>query len=273
MKKGENQKMNKTCFVIMPIGELTTYPQNHFRHIYEDLFSPAIEEVGFMPKRADDYKSSSLIHVNVVREIIEAPMAICDLSTRNPNVLFELGIRQAFDLPVVLVQEVNTPRIFDISVINTIDYRKELIYREVLEDRIKIRNAIEATKDKNGIVNSLIKLLNIEKANNKSIDELEPNDEIKFMLHTIMKNTENMKNNDYYIDDLRKTECQNIKYTYFRPKKKIDEMVEISQWVKERFNNEAEMLFDELSVVIEIKGNGLQHSDSILSEIKRVLEV
>ena len=256
----------------MPIGELTTYPLNHFRHIYEDLFSPAIEEAGFNPKRADDYKSSSLIHVNVVREIIEAPMAICDLSTRNPNVLFELGIRQAFDLPVVLVQEVNTPRIFDISVINTIDYRKELIYREVLEDRMKIRNAIEATKNSNGTVNSLIKLLNIEKANNKSIDELEPNDEIRFMLHTIMKNIENMKN-DYFICGVNKTECQNIKYTYFRPKKKIEEMVEISQWVKERFNNEAEMFFDELSVVIEIKGNGLQHSDSILGEVKRALEI
>ena len=264
--------MNNNCFVIMPIGELATYPPNHFRHIYEDLFSPAIEEAGFIPKRADDYKSSSLIHVNVIREIIEAPMAICDLSTRNPNVLFELGIRQAFDLPVVLVQEVNTPRIFDISVINTIDYRRELIYREVLEDRIKIRNTIAATKDAKGTVNSLIKLLNIEKANNKSMDELEPNDEIKFMLHTIMKNMENMKNN-YFIDDLKKTECQNIKYTYFRPEKKIDEMVEISQWVKERFKNEAELFFDELSVVIEIKGNGLQHSDSILGEIKRVLEI
>ena len=76
--------MNKTCFVIMPIGELNIYPPNHFRHIYEDLFSPAIKEAGFIPKRADDYKSSSLIHVNVVREIIDAPMAICDLSTEIP---------------------------------------------------------------------------------------------------------------------------------------------------------------------------------------------
>ena len=55
---------------------------------------------------------------------------------KNPNVLFELGIRQAFDLPVVLIQEENTPRIFDISSINTLDYRKELIYREVIEDRV-----------------------------------------------------------------------------------------------------------------------------------------
>lgn len=265
--------MNKTCFVIMPIGELNIYPPNHFRHIYEDLFSPAIKEAGFIPKRADDYKSSSLIHVNVVREIIDAPMAICDLSTRNPNVLFELGIRQAFDLPVILVQEVNTPRIFDISGFNTVDYRKELIYREVLEDRMAITNAINQTKNTKDIVNSLIKLLDIEKANNKSLDKLEPNDEIRFMLHTIMRSMEDMKSNNYFIDNSMTGKCQNIKYTYYRPQKKTEEIVEICQWVRERFKNEAEIFFDELCVCIEIKGDGLQHSNLILNEIEKILEV
>jgi len=184
-----------------------------------------------------------------------------------------LGIRQAFDLPVVLVQEVNTPRIFDISGINTIDYRKELIYREVLEDRKKIKSAIEATMNANGTVNSIIKLLNIEKANSKSIDELKPDDEIRYMLFTIMKNIENMKSNNYFIDSSLVDDCQNVKYTYFRPKRKIDEMVEISQWVKERFRDEAEMHFDELSVVIEIRGKELYHSSLILNEIKKVLKV
>lgn len=265
--------MSKTCFVIMPIGELSTYPENHFKHIYEDLLSPAIEAAGYIPKRADDYKSSSLIHVNVIREIIDAPMAICDLSTRNPNVLFELGIRQAFDLPVVLVQEINTPRIFDISVINTIEYRKELIYREVIEDREKIRSAIEATKDEKNTVNSLIKLLNIEKVDLNNIDNLSPNEEIKYMLHSIINNVEYIKNKDYFAECLFANDCQNVKFTYYRPKKKIDEMVEISHWVNEKFKNEAEMFFDELSVTIEIKGSGINHSNLIINEIKQALYV
>ena len=95
---------------------------------------------------ADEDKSSSMIQVSIIRDIVESPMAICDLSTRNPNVLFELGVRQAFDLPVVLVQEKDTPRIFDISTINTVDYRKNLIYREVMEDREKIVDAIKKRK-------------------------------------------------------------------------------------------------------------------------------
>lgn len=263
---------NQTCFVIMPIGELPTYPANHFRDVYEYLFVPAIEEAGFTPKRADDEKSSSLIQVNIIQEIINSPMAICDLSTRNPNVLFELGIRQAFDLPVVLVQEVNTPRIFDISAINTIDYRSDLLYKEVVDDRLKIRNAIEATKDKKNIVNSLIKLLNIERASYQSRDMLNPDDEIRYMMHSIMNDIRNIKNKEFIVENSIVNECHKIKFLYFRPKKKIEEMVEISQWVKERFKNEAQMFFDDLSVSIEITGEGINHINLILSEIKRVLD-
>ncbi|MGN6898239.1 hypothetical protein ACTHT1_12455, partial [Neisseria sp. P0015.S002] len=77
--------------------------------------SPACEKSGFRACRADDVKATNLIQLDILKKLIEAPIAICDLSTRNPNVLFELGIRQAFDKPVVLIQEIGTPPIFDIT--------------------------------------------------------------------------------------------------------------------------------------------------------------
>lgn len=195
------------CFVIMPISDPDGYEKGHFKCVYEDVFKPAIENAGFYSKRADDDGSSSLIQVNIIRDIIEAPMAICDLSSRNPNVLFELGIRQAFDLPVVLVQEEGTPRIFDISTINTIDYRSALIYREVMEDREKISKAIKATKDNTSGVNSIIRLLEIGKAemdNEKSPSELA---DIRMMLfalsnqiNNLRKQNENLNNSSFSID-------------------------------------------------------------------------
>jgi len=184
----------ETCFVIMPISDSEQYEKGHFKYVYEDLFRPAIEAAGYVPKRADDDRSSSMIQVNIIKDIIEAPMAICDLSTRNPNVLFELGIRQAFDLPVVLVQEEGTPRIFDISTINTIDYRKNLIYREVMEDREKIADAIKATA-KNNKLNSIIKLLDItKKAELNSSANVDDNDEIKLLLMGISNQLSQLQN-------------------------------------------------------------------------------
>lgn len=183
MAKEEFRSKGK-CFVIMPISDPEGYEKGHFRCVYEDLFEPAIKDAGYDPVRADDNKSSNMIQESIIRTIIESPMAICDLSTRNPNVLFELGIRQAFDLPVVLVQEENTPRIFDISTINTIDYRKTLGYREVISDREKICSAIEETFDGSKGINSIIKLLDIGKA---SLDNasLTKDEEIKMLLMSL----------------------------------------------------------------------------------------
>lgn len=91
-------------------------------------------------------------------------MAICDLSSRNPNVLFELGLRQAFDKPTVLVQEIGTPKIFDIAPLRYTEYRKELRYRDVLEDQSFISQALQATRDATGKgegVNSIVSILSL----------------------------------------------------------------------------------------------------------------
>ena len=189
MDEKEQRKTDEKekCFVIMPISDPEGYKKGHFRYVYEDILIPAIEGAGFEAKRADDDGSSSMIQVNIIRDIIEAPMAVCDLSTRNPNVLFELGIRQAFDLPVVLVQEQGTQRIFDINTINTIDYRKELRYREVMEDRKKIQDAISATRNNEKGINSIIRLLEIGKAkiNNKESGQESLMQDIKFMMFAL----------------------------------------------------------------------------------------
>ena len=91
-------------------------------------------------------------------------MATCDLSSQNPNVLFELGLRQAFDKPTVLVQEVGTPRIFDIAPLRYTEYRKELRYREVLEYQAFIAQALaatlQATNSRDGI-NSIVRILSL----------------------------------------------------------------------------------------------------------------
>ena len=84
------------------------------------------------------------------------------MSTRNPNVLFELGIRQAFDKPVVLIQEKGTQKIFDIAPLRYLEYSKDMKYHEVLESQKKLQEAIEATKaaeGDSGNVNSIVKLM------------------------------------------------------------------------------------------------------------------
>ena len=153
---------NKDCFVIMPIADCEGYEKGHFGHVYDDIIKPAIEKTEFRAIRADEVKETNLIHLDILKKLIDAPIAVCDLSTRNPNVLFELGIRQAFDKPVVLIQEKGTQKIFDIAPLRYLEYSKDMKYHEVLESQKKLQEAIEATKaaeGESGNVNSIVKLM------------------------------------------------------------------------------------------------------------------
>lgn len=157
-----SKETNKDCFVIMPIADCDGYEKGHFAHVYNDIIKPAIEKTEFTAIRADEVKETNLIHLDILKKLIDAPIAVCDLSTRNPNVLFELGIRQAFDRPVVLIQEKGTPKIFDIAPLRYLEYSKEMKYHEVLESQQKLQEAIGATKSaegETGNINSIVKLM------------------------------------------------------------------------------------------------------------------
>lgn len=162
----KDSDLSQDCFVIMPISDADGYDSGHFMRVYEDIIKPACKSAGYSPVRADDVKQTNLIHLDILQKLISSPMAVCDLSARNPNVLFELGLRQAFDMPTVLIQDIGTPKIFDIAPLRYTEYRKELRYREVLEDQEAISRSISETKEsvlKGASVNSIVKILSLSK--------------------------------------------------------------------------------------------------------------
>ena len=186
----------------MPIADCEGYEKGHFAHVYNDIIKPAIEKTEFMAIRADEVKETNLIHLDILKKLIDAPIAVCDLSTRNPNVLFELGIRQAFDKPVVLIQEKGTPKIFDIAPLRYLEYSKEMKYHEVLESQKKLQEAIEATKgveNEADNINSIVKLMalsssavipNLDKSNKEvmALDFLQAQmTDLKMMMEMIMQ--------------------------------------------------------------------------------------
>lgn len=181
-KETPKENNSNDCFIIMPIADQEGYDKGHFNKVYEDLFKVACNKSGFKAVRADEVKQTNLIHLDILQKLIESPMAICDLSNRNPNVLFELGLRQAFDKPTVLVQECETPKIFDISPLRYTEYRKELKYREVLEDQDSIAEALSSTKeatDKGEGINSIVSLLSLSSP--ASLKDVSDNDTAKMM--------------------------------------------------------------------------------------------
>lgn len=215
-KKSNNEGDKPECFVIMPIGNQVGYEEGHFKHVYNDIFKKAIEDAGFKPYRADDSKSSSVIHIDIIKKLIDAPMAICDLSAKNPNVMYELGIRQAFDKPVVLVGDSNPGDIFDIGNINTYQYRKSLVYREVLEDQKAIQKMLKETfnsKQDGTSCNSLISLIKINAATINTSAGIDEKDMIKMIYNELvsMKSDINKLKKEKNNDEIYKTEMEDYR--------------------------------------------------------------
>jgi hypothetical protein len=159
----ENQM--KKCFVVMPISDQEGYEKGHFNRVYEHLIKPACEKVGFIAIRADEEVKTNYIVVDIIKKILDSEMVICDLSAKNPNVLYELGLRQAFNKKVVLIKDKKTSRIFDIQGLRTLDYDNTLRIDEVNKSIDQISKTIlETYESKGGEINSLIQLLAIQPA-------------------------------------------------------------------------------------------------------------
>ena len=185
-EKQAQQSENKTCFVIMPFSDPDGYECGHFRNIYEYTFAPAIRAAGYEPLRIDDNIVSSLIHGKMMNELINAPMVLCDLSTNNPNVLYELGIRHAFDKPVVLVQEMGQDRIFDIGAITSVEYHPSRLYEEVMEDQKRITEAIlQNAKAKNSY--SIMSLANLHSAKGSGDKTVTSETQMNYLLQEMSK--------------------------------------------------------------------------------------
>lgn len=150
------------CFVIMPISDMAGYEKGHFTKVYKQLIKPAIERVGYDPKRADEIVSTNLIVVDIIERILTNPIVICDISACNPNVFYELGIRHSTTLPVVLIKDSKANNPFDIKDIRYVEYSDKLEYENVVIKQKEIADAIIVTMEdyEKGICkNSYLQLL------------------------------------------------------------------------------------------------------------------
>lgn len=165
MNKESSTEVKPVCFVLMPIADSPGYEPGHFGRVYEHLLKPAIIAAGYTPVRADDAVKTDYIVVGIVQKIVESAMVICDYSSRNPNVMYELGIRHAFDKPVVLIKDHKTDKIFDIQGLRYTEYDGSLRVDSVNRDVVKITKALtETAVAPSSDMNSVVRLAGIKAA-------------------------------------------------------------------------------------------------------------
>jgi hypothetical protein len=97
-------KKDKSCFVIGPIGEPKSGVREWANKILKYVLQPALKKCGYEnPLRADQISKSGMITFEVVQHLLFDDLVIADLTYRNPNVYYELGIRHAVRKPFIQV--------------------------------------------------------------------------------------------------------------------------------------------------------------------------
>lgn len=147
------------CFIIMPLtvpnDSISLYggDVDHFLHVLETLFIPAItsaEMTPVLPKAT----GSGVIRADIIDKLFTCDLVLCDISTLNPNVFFEFGIRTALDKPVALVVDDMTQNVpFDMNVIKCHQYNSSIrsweIAKQINAIALHIMTVLSNTKNHN----------------------------------------------------------------------------------------------------------------------------
>lgn len=132
------------CGIVRPIADFDPYPGGHWSEVHE-ILRDAAEEAGFQARLVSENDSAGVILGDIVSNLYSDPIVICDVSGRNANVMFELGMRVAFEKPLLIVTDDLTPFSFDISIIKHIVYPHSLRFKEIMRFKREVSAAIKAT--------------------------------------------------------------------------------------------------------------------------------
>jgi len=160
---GETKKSVKgklKAFVIMPFVERNDKrAQGFFKEVLDSIIIPAGIEAGFNVETANK-QGSDVIQSTIINDLLEADLVIADLTDHNPNVLFELGMRMAHDLPVALIKSKDTGKIFDVdNMLRVFEYNQNLWKSTIESDIPNLVEHFKAAWDNRGSEQTYMKIL------------------------------------------------------------------------------------------------------------------
>lgn len=162
------QSEKPVCGLIMPISSIDGCDELHWKDVMA-ILRYSIESAGYDANLVSNDTDVGVIHKRIVQNIYNNPIVVCDVSGKNPNVMFELGMRLAFDKPVIIVKDDKTPYSFDTSPVEHLTYPRDLRFGAIVEFQAKLADKIKKTSEsKNSFLDSFgtfkVAELNEEKA-------------------------------------------------------------------------------------------------------------
>jgi hypothetical protein len=135
------------CGLVMPISAIDNYTAAHWEHV-RNIISEAVADAGFEAELVSAANEVSIIQAAIIQNLYLNPIVICDVSGKNPNVMFELGLRVAFDKPAVIIKDDRTAYSFDTAPIEHLEYPSDLNYPPIVAFKKDLAAKVQATHEK-----------------------------------------------------------------------------------------------------------------------------
>jgi nucleoside 2-deoxyribosyltransferase len=135
------------CGIVMPISAIDGCSAEHWSEVKAIITDAmeCIETPRFAARLVSDADDVGVIQKRIVQGVYSADVIVCDVSGKNPNVMFELGMRLAFDKPTVIIKDDKTDYTFDTGVIEHITYPRDLRFQRIVEFKQLLAQKVLAT--------------------------------------------------------------------------------------------------------------------------------
>lgn len=122
-----NKTKKKLCFVIMGFGKKKDPDTNRtidLDETYKKIIRPAVQSCNYDCVRADEILDSGIIDRSMYALLYRAELVIADISTYNPNAIYELGTRHVLKpYSTIIIKEDESKIPFDINHSRTLSYK------------------------------------------------------------------------------------------------------------------------------------------------------
>ena len=105
LKNAKKQPEPKKCFVIMPFSSTQKCNADQWNEVYMNTIECAVKTSGFNYKCYKIDLNIGNIIVGILENLYNADVVIADLTDRNPNVYYELGVRHALKDSTLLITQ------------------------------------------------------------------------------------------------------------------------------------------------------------------------
>jgi hypothetical protein len=150
----------KFCFVLSPIGDPFTATRKRADGVLKEIIRPVMKERGYRAERADHDLTPGIITEAIIRKALDADFVIADLTSQNPNVMYELALRHMVGKPFVQMIEEGETIPFDIGGVNTVKFVNELNGAEAAREALG--RAVDAAPEHSGDSNPVRRTIQLD---------------------------------------------------------------------------------------------------------------